>query len=48
METWAEGVQLIDRWYYSDISKKRLGLLKLFMYIPILGRQAKIGHIQFV
>ena len=47
IENWNEGIQLVDRWYYSDEHKNRLGLLRLLKYIPILRRQAKIGHFQF-
>ena len=46
--TWDEGIQLVDRWYYSDKHKNRLGWLGLSKYIPSLRRQAKIGHLRFV
>lgn len=47
IETWDRGIQLIDQWYYFDKYKKRLGWLGLFKYIPILKRQATIGHFKF-
>lgn len=48
METWGEGIQLLDRWYYADQHKNRLGWIQLLQYIPILKRQAKIGQLRFV
>lgn len=47
IETWDEGIQLVNRWYYSDRYKNRLGLLRLLMYIPLLKQQAKIGLLRF-
>ena len=47
IETWDEGIQLVERWYYSDRHQNRLGLLGLIKYIPILRQQAKIVHLQF-
>lgn len=47
IENWDEGIQLVDRWYYSNEHQNRLGLLGLIRYIPILRRQAKIGHLRF-
>ena len=48
IENWDEGIELVDRWYYSERSKNRLGLLGLLRYIPILRSQAKIGHLRFI
>lgn len=48
IETWDEGIQLVDRWYYTDQHKNRLGWLQLLQYIPILKRQAKIGQLRFI
>jgi O-methyltransferase involved in polyketide biosynthesis len=48
METWNTNIQLVDQFYYSDKYKNRLGWLALSGYIPMLRRQAKIGHLRFV
>lgn len=48
IETWNQGIKLIDRYYYLDLHKNRLGWLGLLSYLPMLRRQIKIGHIRFV
>ena len=48
IETWNSSIKLIDRCYYLDNHKNRLGLLGLFSYLPILRRQVKIGHIRLL
>lgn len=47
IETWNEGIKLIDRCYYLDKHKNRLGWFGLFSYLPMLRRQIKIGHLRF-
>lgn len=48
LETWGEGIQLVDRWYYSDRYNNRLGFLGLLAYLPLVKQQAKIGRLRFV
>ena len=48
LESWDEGIQLVNEWYYSERYKNRLELVTLLMYSPLLRQQAKIGLLQFV
>ena len=47
IETWNDKVTLIDRCYYLDRHKTRLGWLGLFSCLPIVRKQVKIGHLRF-
>ena len=47
IETWEEGIKLLDQWHYLDKHKNRLGLMGWLSYIPTIRRQVKIGHFQF-
>ena len=47
IETWNDKVELIDRHYYLDRHKTRLGWLGLLSCLPMLRRQVKIGHLRF-
>ena len=48
IEDWSGGIKLVQQWYYLDKHKNRLGLLGLLSYLPVLRRQVKIGHLQFL
>ena len=48
IESWNQGIQLLDQWYYLDNHKNRLGLMGLLSYIPMVRRQVKIGLLQFI
>lgn len=47
MENWGWEIDLLDRWYYLDYHKNRLGWLGWLSYLPKLRRQVKIGHLRF-
>jgi O-methyltransferase involved in polyketide biosynthesis len=44
METWGEGIHLLDEWYYFDRPEPRLGAAQWMRYIPLLGKSAGIFH----
>ena len=47
LENWGNGISVIEQWYYSDYHKDRQGWMVFLGYIPILRKQAKLGHIKF-
>ena len=46
IETWSKNIKLIKQWHYLNQHKHRLGLMGWLSYIPAVGRQVKIGHLQ--
>ena len=36
MESWAPGTKYVDDWSYFDEDEKKIGMLRLFRYIPLL------------
>ena len=44
VEAWAEGVRLMQAWYYFDQPEPRLGAAQLMRYLPGLARGAGVYH----
>jgi O-methyltransferase involved in polyketide biosynthesis len=43
-ETWAEGIRLLDEWFYFDRPEPRLGAMAWMRYFPPFGRGVGIFH----
>ncbi len=44
IENWMNGIQLLEQWSYFDQDEKRLGLFKLFRWIPLVNHFFRIFH----
>jgi O-methyltransferase involved in polyketide biosynthesis len=44
METWAEGIRLIEEYYYFDRSEPSLGAMQSVRYLPALAKGTGIFH----
>lgn len=44
VERWADGVQLIQAWYYFDQPEARLGAMQLLRFIPLFARGVGVFH----
>jgi O-methyltransferase involved in polyketide biosynthesis len=44
METWAEGIRLLSKWYYFDRSEPRLGSIQFMRHIPVIAKGQGIFH----
>ncbi|MBM3120630.1 MAG: class I SAM-dependent methyltransferase [Chloroflexi bacterium] len=44
VEAWADGVHLMQAWYYFDQPEPRLGAAQLMRYVPGLARGAGVFH----
>ena len=48
LENWAEGITLLEEFYYFDKPEARLGLLNLLRYIPFFGKSSGIFHYKLI
>jgi len=48
IESWMNGIRLLEKWSYFNQDEKRLGLFKLFRWIPIVKNLFKIYCFRFV
>ena len=44
METWAEGIRLMEEYYYFDRPEPSLGAMQWVRYIPALAKGTGIFH----
>jgi O-methyltransferase involved in polyketide biosynthesis len=44
LETWAEGIKLLEEYYYFDRTEPRLGTAQLMRYIPFFAKSTGIFH----
>ena len=44
LETWAEGIRLLEEFYYFDNPEARLGVLNLMRYLPLFAKSSGIFH----
>jgi O-methyltransferase involved in polyketide biosynthesis len=46
VESWGEGIRLLDEWFYFDRPEPRLGISQLMRYFPPLAKGVGIFHYQ--
>ncbi len=46
MEAWADGIRLLDAWYYFEDREPRLGFVTLMRFLPPLARSASVLHLR--
>ena len=46
LESWGEGIRLLDEWFYFDRPEPRLGAAQLMRYFPPLAKGVGIFHYQ--
>ena len=44
LESWAEGIKLLEEFYYFDSAEPRLGVMNLMRYIPLFTKSSGIFH----
>jgi O-methyltransferase involved in polyketide biosynthesis len=44
LENWAEGIRLLEEYYYFDSTEARLGLMSLMRYLPMFAKSSGIFH----
>jgi len=44
LESWAEGIRLVEEFYYFDSAEPRLGVMNLMRYIPLFAKSSGIFH----
>ena len=44
LETWAEGIRLLEEFYYFESQEERLGVMNLMRYLPLFAKSSGIFH----
>ena len=48
LENWAEGIRLLEEFYYFDRTETRLGLMNLMRYLPLFAKSSGIFHYKLI
>ncbi len=48
LESWADGIRLLEEYYYFDKPEERLGVMNLFKHIPLINKSAGIFHYKLI
>jgi len=46
LEGWADGIRLLNAWYYFDEPEPRLGAMRLMRFIPFFARGVGVFHVK--
>ena len=46
LESWAEGIRLLDEFYYFESAEPRLGVMNLMRYIPLVYQKFRYFSFQ--